>query len=76
MCACSTAEACLSFDIYSIFISTASHPDVDEEIDYLSSVIAKQQMSEVKQPGLNYLFFKSVWWWLVRLCSGYGGHNS
>ncbi|KAF4098746.1 hypothetical protein G5714_020776 [Onychostoma macrolepis] len=28
----------------------ASHPDVDEEIDYLSSVIAKQQMSEVKQP--------------------------
>lgn len=54
------AEACLSFDIFtiwhSIFISTASHPDVDEEIDYLSSVIAKQQMSEVKQPGLNYLF--------------------
>ncbi|XP_016403732.1 neural proliferation differentiation and control protein 1a isoform X1 [Sinocyclocheilus rhinocerous] len=31
-------------------ISTASHPDVDEEIDYLSSVINKQQMSEVKQP--------------------------
>ncbi|XP_016306711.1 neural proliferation differentiation and control protein 1-like isoform X1 [Sinocyclocheilus anshuiensis] len=28
----------------------ASHPDVDEEIDYLSSVISKQQMSEVKQP--------------------------
>ncbi len=45
---------------HSIFISTAFHPEVDEEIDYLSSVIAKQQMSEVKQPGLNYLFFKSV----------------
>ncbi|XP_051956341.1 neural proliferation differentiation and control protein 1-like [Xyrauchen texanus] len=28
-----------------------SLPDVDEEIDYLSSVIAKQQMSDVKQPG-------------------------
>uniref|UniRef100_A0A672MMU9 Neural proliferation differentiation and control protein 1-like n=1 Tax=Sinocyclocheilus grahami TaxID=75366 RepID=A0A672MMU9_SINGR len=28
----------------------ASHPDVDEEIDYLSSVISKQQMSEIKQP--------------------------
>uniref|UniRef100_A0A8C2BXX8 Uncharacterized protein n=1 Tax=Cyprinus carpio TaxID=7962 RepID=A0A8C2BXX8_CYPCA len=28
----------------------ASHPDVDEEIDYLSSIISKQQMSEVKQP--------------------------
>uniref|UniRef100_A0A8C1P5L9 Neural proliferation, differentiation and control, 1a n=1 Tax=Cyprinus carpio TaxID=7962 RepID=A0A8C1P5L9_CYPCA len=31
-------------------ISTASHPVIDEEIDYLSSVIAKQQMSQVKQP--------------------------
>ncbi|XP_051960202.1 neural proliferation differentiation and control protein 1-like [Xyrauchen texanus] len=28
-----------------------SLPDVDEEIDYLSSVISKQQMTEVKQPG-------------------------
>uniref|UniRef100_A0A9J8DMY7 Neural proliferation, differentiation and control, 1a n=1 Tax=Cyprinus carpio carpio TaxID=630221 RepID=A0A9J8DMY7_CYPCA len=28
----------------------SSHPDVDEEIDYLSSIISKQQMSEVKQP--------------------------
>ncbi|XP_026102292.1 neural proliferation differentiation and control protein 1-like [Carassius auratus] len=31
-------------------ISTASHPVVDEEIDYLSSVIAKQQMLQVKEP--------------------------
>lgn len=31
----------------------SSPPDVDEEIDYLSSVIAKQQISEVKQSGSN-----------------------
>ncbi|KAA0719883.1 Neural proliferation differentiation and control protein 1 [Triplophysa tibetana] len=29
----------------------SSPPEVDEEIDYLSSVIAKQQISEVKQSG-------------------------
>ncbi|XP_050948202.1 neural proliferation differentiation and control protein 1a isoform X2 [Labeo rohita] len=29
-------------------VSTASRPDVDEEIDFLSSVINKQQISEVK----------------------------
>ncbi|XP_073681261.1 neural proliferation differentiation and control protein 1a [Garra rufa] len=31
-------------------ISTASRPDIDEEIDLLSSIIIKQQISEVKQP--------------------------
>lgn len=31
----------------------SSPPDVDEEIDYLSSVIAKQQISEVKPSGTN-----------------------
>lgn len=67
------------FTFYCIFISTgvstASRPDVDEEIDFLSSVINKQQISEVK-PGLNYLFLKSVWLWLERWWSVYIGNDS